>query len=111
MKIRKVHENQEVSNDEITKLFKELKYHDTKHREIDKKLAIICKEKLETYIYRNDLSSFEIKNIFYDFYRNHYSDDPEDKNDTVDFSFEKEMVLMWLNKKLKVKEEAKKYNI
>jgi len=111
MKIKRIYENNEVSDNEITKLFKELKYHDTKHREIDKKLSIICKEKLKTYLDNNELSSFEIKNVFYNFYKNKYSDDLEDRNDTIDFSFEKEMVLMWLNKQLQLREEALKYNL
>lgn len=112
MKIKKIYENkEEILDNETIKLFKELKFHDKKHREIDSKLADICKKKLEQYIGREELDSFEIKNVFYDFYKDFYSDDPEDRGQTIDFSFEKEMVLMWLNKKLKLREEAKKYNI
>lgn len=110
MKHIKKYESNYVCDKDTTELFKELKYHDEKHREIDKKLAKMCIEKLQPYL-TSDLSDFEIKNIFYKFYKNCYTNDIDDRSDTVDFSFEKDMVLMWLNKELKIRSESKKYNI
>jgi len=109
MKYIKTFENKEVTENEINKLFQELKYHDEKHREIDSKLANICKSKIEPFL--DKLEPFEIKKMYYKFYKNIYSNDSEDSNDSVDFSFEKDMVLMWINKELKLREEEKKYNL
>lgn len=109
MKYLKTYENKET--DEIFKLFQELKFHDEKHREIDKKIANICIKKLEIALTQDDLSSFDIKKIYYNFYKDIYSQDPEDRGQTIVFSFEKDLVLMWLNKELKKREEQQKYNL
>jgi hypothetical protein len=109
MKHIKTYENNETTDSEIKELFKQLKYHDEKHREIDNKLAKICMSKIEPLINSN-LSDFEIKNIYYNFYKDLYGD-PEDRSQTVNFSFEKDLVMMWINKQLKKREEQNKYNL
>ncbi len=48
MKHIKTYQNNETTDSEIKELFKQLKSHDEKHREIDNKLAKICMSKIRT---------------------------------------------------------------
>ena len=105
MKHLKKFENKSVSDSEIENMFKELKFHDDKHREIDKKLADICLDKIAQYL---DNDPYKAKKLFYDFYKNTYEKDGEM---TAPFSFEKDFVLMEINKHLKIKNDADKYNL
>jgi hypothetical protein len=95
MKILKVYENED---NEITNLFKELKFHDQKHREVDKKLAEICESKIEPLMKEDKFD--EAKDMVRKFYK-----------DCDDFTFEKDLIMYHINMKIKFRKDAERYNL
>jgi len=103
MKIERFNENLDNSN--VEELFKQLDHYDKKTREIDSKLAEICRGKIKHLL--DDGKGEEAKKIYRNFYKPTF--DSEDSKGI--FSFEKDFVLMEINKVIKINQDQKKFNL
>jgi len=91
--------NENRESDDTDKLFKDLEYHNNMFNEVDKNLFNLCLSKIEFLL--NSGKGYKAKEIFRDFY----------KKDKEDISFEKDLLLMKINKVIKVEDETNKYNL
>lgn len=92
---------------EVDNMFKELSFHDKKHREIDSKLAAICMETIQPLLDEYDIDGAK------KFHREFYSPciRKNEDDDDCDFSFEKDMVSYKINQAAKVKKDSENFNI